>query len=395
MSFFSQKRSWFSFFNRSPRRKSRPPRLTLEALEDRVVPSTFSVAETQFSPVLTARETSGSAATSNLLVMTPNGFASPLDTAAYPPYTPAQIRQAYGFNQIAFNNGTIQGDGSGQTIAIVDAYDDPNIGNDLHQFDLEFGLPDPSLSVVKETVNGQTTGVDPQSGWEMEESLDVEWAHAIAPAANIMLVEAYDPSQLFSGVQWAASQQGVSVVSMSFGESASGESANDSIFTTPQGHAGVTFVAAAGDKGEFSYPASSPNVLAVGGTTLTVDSSGDYLGETVWNEGNGWSSGGGQDPNYPGKQGPDVAYNAGAPVWVCDSFNTSNPWQGVGGTSAGAPQWAALIAIADQGRALEGLGTLDGPQGCFPVGLGENGLGRYVSSGFTRKRRRLCPRHCL
>ena len=80
------------------------------------------------------------------------------------------------------------------------------------------------------------------------------------------------------------------------------------------------------------------------------------------NDGNGGlSSGGGQDPNYPVKPGPDVAYNAGTPVWIYDSFNNSqNPWLAAVGTSAAAPQWAALIAIADQGLALNGVSSLDG-----------------------------------
>ena len=73
---------------------------------------------------------------------------APLSTAGPTGYTPAQIRQAYGFDKIAFNNGTVAGDGSGTTIAIVDAYDDPKIANDLHQFDLQFGLPDPAFTKV-------------------------------------------------------------------------------------------------------------------------------------------------------------------------------------------------------------------------------------------------------
>lgn len=340
------------------------PSATGAATDSILVPVSQSFA---LSP---AASVGGIANTNNLIVLNPNGSASPMDTAANTAYTPAQIRQAYGFNQITFDNGTIQGNGSGQTIAIVDAYSDPNIANDLHQFDIAFGLPDPSLNIAQEYVNGQPPPVDPTGKWEGEESLDVEWAHAMAPAANILFIEANPASlaDMYSAVQWAANQPGVSVVSMSWGSSNPGESANDSYFTTPQGHAGVTFVAASGDHGGFGYPASSPNVLAVGGTTLSVDASGNYLGETVWNYGNGWSGGGGQDPNYPNKQGPDVAYNAGAPVWIYDSFgNSQNPWQGVIGTSAGSPQWAALIAIADQGRALEGQGPLDGPSQTLPM----------------------------
>jgi hypothetical protein len=146
----------------------------------------------------------------------------------------------------------------------------------------------------------------------------------------------------------------------------------DSYFTTPAGHAGVTFVAAAGDSGAWSgpiWPASSPNVLAVGGSTLHVlNSAGTYSGESSWSgSGGGYSS----YENEPAFQNnvngsgarttPDVAYDA-SPSTGFSVYNSVNGgWLAVGGTSAGAPQWAALTAIADQGRALEGQPALDGP----------------------------------
>ncbi len=187
----------------------------------------------------------------------------PMDNAGGA-FSPDEIRHAYGFDNIAFGNGSIAADGSGQTIAIVDAYDDPNIGSDLHNFDTAFGLPDPNFSVARQYSNGQPPPTDPSGGWEAEEALDVESAHAMAPGANILLVEAQDAStnHLFNAVQWAANQPGVSVVSMSWGGSQASESQWDSVFTTPASHAGETFVAAAGDQGTFGYPASSPNVLA-------------------------------------------------------------------------------------------------------------------------------------
>jgi hypothetical protein len=157
---------------------------------------------------------------------------------------------------------------------------------------------------------------------------------------------------------------------MSWSVDGPGISANDSLFTTPAGHTGVTFVGIAGDGGTFVYPGSSPNVLAVGGTTLSLDAAGNYGGETVWNDGNGGDSGGGgPDPNYPVKPGPDVAYNAGTPVWVYDSFGSNSQNLGLPavGTSAGAPQWAALIAIADQGLALNGVSSLDGATQTIPM----------------------------
>ncbi|MHB1424214.1 MAG: S53 family peptidase [Gemmataceae bacterium] len=414
--------------HRSPRRENQPIHLTLEPLEERVVPSTSAATAAQPGQILTVQQSTfqvaGAAAsgilasTSNLIVLNPNGSPSPSSNATGAPYTPAQIQRAYGFNQIAFNNGSVKGDGSGQTIAIVDAYNDPNIANDLHQFDVQFGLPDPNLTVLKQTVNGQTTGVDPTGGWETEESLDVEWAHAMAPAANIILVEAYDPSYLFTAVSWAAAQPGVSVVSMSWGGGEfADETSYDSTFTTPAGHQGVTFVASSGDHGTISYPASSPNVLAVGGTSLSLNNAGAYASETVWNNNNGWSSGGGVsayegEPSYQRsvqntgmRTSPDVAYNAdpNTGVWVYDSYDTSSPWQEIGGTSAGAPQWAGLIAIADQGRALEGKGTLDGPSQTLPmiygmssaafhdITSGSNGSGFAAGPGYDEATGRGSP----
>jgi len=106
--------------------------------------------------------------------------------------TPAQLRHAYGVDNIKF--GAIVGDGSGQTIAIVDAYDYPTAAADLHAFDQQFGLPDPpSFTKVNQTGGSTLPGTDPAAkgnDWELEEALDIEWTHAIAPGANIILVEA-------------------------------------------------------------------------------------------------------------------------------------------------------------------------------------------------------------
>ena len=114
----------------------------------------------------------------------------PWPAAGDPPgaYTPAQLRQAYGFNSISFNG--VAGTGNGETIAIVDAYDDPNIQSDLNTFDTQFGLPATTVTRVNETGGTSYPASDSTGGWELEESLDVEWAHAMAPGANIMLVEA-------------------------------------------------------------------------------------------------------------------------------------------------------------------------------------------------------------
>jgi subtilase family serine protease len=290
-------------------------------------------------------------------------------------------------------NGNQTGDGSGQIIAIVDAYDDPRIANDLTQFDKAFGLIDPP-SFFKYNQDGQMSnlpGTDPAgagtNNWEGEEALDVEWAHAIAPRAGIALIECNSPlsSDLYAGVSTAAHLAGVSVVSMSWGGSeSSGELSTDTVFTTPLGHQGVTFVASSGDSGSPPiYPACSPNVVAVGGTTLFVQSgaSGNYIGETGWSKGSDfWSpaaaSGGGvslyePEPAYQvgtqntGKRTiPDVSLDADPVTGVAtyDSYNEtagSGPWTEYGGTSLSAPCWAGLVAIANQGRALLGETTLN------------------------------------
>ena len=158
-------------------------------------------------------------------------FGSPGPTG----YTPSQVRHAYGFDQINF--GGVAGDGSGTTVAIVDAYDDPTIANDLHQFDLKFGLPDPTFTKVNQS--GGTTPPAADAGWASEIALDVEWAHAIAPGAKILLVEATNNS--FSNLMVAEdyAKAHAQYVSNSWGANEfSSESGYDSHFVQP----GVSFV---------------------------------------------------------------------------------------------------------------------------------------------------------
>jgi len=296
-------------------------------------------------------------------------------------YSPQQIRSAYGFDQVSINGVT--GDGSGQTIAIIAAYDDPNIASDLHTFDAKFGLTDPAFQKVSQT-GGSTSGLRTDAGWSAEISLDVEWAHAMAPKAKILLVEANSDSlgNLMSAVDYARHVPDVSVVSMSWGGSEFwGETSYDNIFTTPAGHQGVTFVAASGDDGSWwgpSWPASSPNVLAVGGTRLNTSSTGAYAGETGWRGSGGGISQLEPTPLYQvgvqntgGRTTPDVSYNAdpntGFAVYDSVSYYGSSGWSVFGGTSAGAPQWAALVAVANQARVANHLGTLDGSTGTLPM----------------------------
>lgn len=294
-------------------------------------------------------------------------------------YGPAQIRHAYGFDSVSFS-GT-PADGAGTTIAIVDAYDNPNVASDLKQFDLQFGLPDPAFRKVNQT--GGTTMPAADRGWGSEIVLDVEWAHAIAPGASILLVEANSNSfsDLMTAVNYARNQPGVVAISMSWGGGEfSGETTYDTYFTTPAGHGGVAFFASSGDTGApTSYPSVSPNVVSVGGTSLRL-STGKYGSESGWSGSGGGVSAYESQPSYQNgvvtqsttrRTNPDVAYDSDPSTGfaVYDSFSngTASPWSQFGGTSAAAPQWAALTAIVDQGRALQGLGALDGRTQLLPA----------------------------
>src|SRR5581483_3148759 len=151
------------------------------------------------------------------------------------------------------------------------------------------------------------------------------------------------------------------------------ESGYDSHFSTP----GVTYVASSGDGGTVSWPAVSTKVLGVGGTSLTLTSQNNWSSETGWSGSGGGKSVYLSEPSYQAnaqssgvRETPDVAYNAdpNTGVYVYDSYRTyGSHWFQIGGTSAGSPQWAALIAIANQGRALLGKSALTGSTGTLPA----------------------------
>lgn len=310
---------------------------------------------------------------------------TPFASAGATGLTPAQMRHAYGVDSINFNG--ITGDGAGQTIAIVDAYDDPTAASDLQAFDRALGLPDaPSFTKLNQNGGTALPGVDPAgkgNSWALEESLDIEWAHAIAPQANIILYEANSSSYndlITAAVNTARNNPNVTAISMSFGGGEfSSQTSLDSYFTTPAGHTGVTFVASTGDNGSpGGYPSYSPNVIAVGGTTLSVDAAGNYLGEAGWSNGGGGVSTYEAEPSYQsafqntGKRTiPDVAMDAdpNSGVAVYDSYDNgaSTPWVQLGGTSLSAPMFAGIISIANQSRTQNGLGTLDGRSQALPA----------------------------
>ena len=184
---------------------------------------------------------------------------------------------------------------------------------------------------------------------------------------------------MLTAVATAADYAGVSAVSMSWGGGEfSGDTSTDSYFLTPSGHQGVTFLASTGDDGTpAGYPALSPNVVAVGGTSLDIDSSGDYLGESAWSDGGGGISVYESQPSYQvghvngtsstKRTVPDVSMDADPDtgVYVLDSYDGG--YLQVGGTSLSSPMWAGLIAIANQGRALDGESSLNGLTQTLPT----------------------------
>jgi subtilase family serine protease len=390
--------------NRIPR--CRPARLRpfVEELETRTVPSA-SLAGLMAQPLLTFATGTPQAA----LVPAAIGTISA-------PYFPSDIQAAYGFDQIQLLNPRtgkfVAGTGAGQTIAITDAFNDPNIASDLALFNEFFGLPTSKFLQVDQNGNlitpsnpGPSNG--PFSTWGIETSLDVEWAHALAPQANIVLFEANSDSfnDLLTAVTSASTASvyknlGVTtagVISNSWGTPEfQGENAFDSFFSTKDNH--VTYVFASGDDASINYPSASPNVLSAGGTTLTINvntTTGveSYGGETAWSatpdpfSPTGFDGGGGgtspfePEPFYQfgvqqsfARTTPDLSFNANPDtgVIVLDNYLPNPPFPPappgesyafqVGGTSVSAPSLSALLAVTNQSRALFGLGTLGNAQ---------------------------------
>jgi subtilase family serine protease len=254
-------------------------------------------------------------------------------------YNPSQIRTAYGLPSSG---------GAGITIAVIDAYETPNILTDYTIFSNQFGLPDNSTGNF--IVYKMPDTIETDSGWAEETCLDVQWAHAIAPQAKILLVEAVNSysSSLISAVDYATSYPGVVAVSMSWGSNETSSEVNsDYHFKKPN----IAFFAASGDDGSGIgpyWPAVSPNVVAVGGTTLSLSST---ISETAWSKSGGGISKFELRPSYQTSYGlntnyrtiPDVSYNANPTTGV--SVCNNSKWITMGGTSAGAPQWAAIYAL--------------------------------------------------
>ena len=289
------------------------------------------------------------------LVVT-DGVGNPNATSSPTGLSPATIKSAY-------NYSTSSTAGAGKTIAIVDAYDDPTAESDLAVFNSQFGLPACTTAngcFTKVNQTGGTSYPRKDAGWALEISLDIQWAHAIAPGANILLVEAASNSftNLLAAEDYAKAH--AQYVSNSWGGSEfSGESSYDSHFVG----SGVSFFVSSGDSGlPAEYPSASPNVISVGGTTL------HFSGSTFSSE-TGWSGSGGGCSAYESatsaqqafgtfaqvgcgtKRGtPDVSLDAdpasGVSVYDTTRYQGQQGWFKVGGTSASSPMWAGRSAVA-------------------------------------------------
>lgn len=317
-------------------------------------------------------------------------------------YTPAQIRAAYNLPVLPDLSGSLTATeaaqlGAGQTVYIVNAYHDPNIAAELAAFASRFGLPgcdaatiDPAaslplasapgdgctLSVVYATSGGGMTANAPayNAGWATEIALDVQWVHATAPMARIVLIEAPDSGiASIANAVALANAMGPGVVSLSLGANeGSWVSSVDSVFYG----SGMSYAAATGDNGAaVEWPSVSPGVLAVGGTTLTFKGSG-ARSEAVWAGTGGGVSKFMARPSYQTKAVPglgtpvrravaDVAFNAnpasGQYVAVMSQDGSRTSWVSAGGTSLATPQWAALLAVTNALRVQSGLGLIGAP----------------------------------
>lgn len=305
----------------------------------------------------------GRAAHTNIRVFLP---ATPMrsEQTAGPPYsgfafeTPASLACIYGLTKAVSgcnpNSVTTVPSGGARMVAIVDAYDAPNAASDLAAFSAQFGLPSANFQVV------YAGGTQPSHdyGWEMEESLDVQWAHAMAPHAKIVLVEAASSSfaDLMTAEDTASqmvSAAGGGEVSNSWGGSEFyGENTYDSHFVKT----GVVFLASAGDSPGTSWPGTSPNVVSAGGTTVRRNpANANFLSEAPWDSAGGGLSALETRPSYQSKISsvvggyrgvPDLAFDSNpmTGVWIYDS--NLGGWNIVGGTSVASPALAGIINAA-------------------------------------------------
>jgi subtilase family serine protease len=264
--------------------------------------------------------------------------------------TPTQIKTAY----------LLPATGGSGTIAIISAYEHPALENDLAVFDKQFKLATCSIANKCLTIHDMKTATSSgkaatNAGWDLESALDSQWAHAIAPKAKILVVESASTkgADLMKAVDYARSQPGVISVSMSWGgDEFSDEKTLDSHFEAT----GTAFFASSGDDGTgASWPAASPYVIGVGGTSLVMTNTGTtakFSSEKAWSGSGGGVSGFETEPTFQKTYSitrdvnmraiPDVSY-AADPQHGFSVYHAG--WYVIGGTSAGAPQWAAIAAL--------------------------------------------------
>jgi subtilase family serine protease len=281
-------------------------------------------------------------------------------------YGPSDLQSAYGLTAAS------AADGSGTTVAVVDAYDDPTAASDLAAYRSAAGLPAlTSGQFTQYNQEGQTSPLPPEAplsdDWTLEESLDVDMVSAICPNCNIDLVEATSDqgSDLYTAEQTAATTLGAKYISNSWGGP---ESSADTTYDSQYfGVSGVVYTASAGDSaysGGVSYPAASPNVVSVGGTSLSTSSNARGWTESVWDTSSTEGTGSGCSAYEPqpawqssisiltaacsDRVDNDVAAdadpNTGAAVY--DTSNSNGGWEEVGGTSESSPIIASVFALA-------------------------------------------------
>jgi len=316
--------------------------------------------------------------------VTPDGQVTP--NVAPAGYGPADLRSAYNLSSAS---------GSGQTVAIVDAYDDPRAESDLGVYRRQFGLsPCTTANGCFRKVNqsGGTRYPRANSGWAQEISLDLDMVSAACPNCKILLVEASSTSliDLGTAVNQAARMK-ATVISNSYGGSES--SSELSYDKTYFNHPGVAITASSGDNGYgVEYPAASPNVTAVGGTSLSRSASPRGFDETVWSgAGSGCSA---YDPKptvqtdaaCSRRTVADVAAVAdpNTGVAVYDSYGSSG-WLVFGGTSVAAPLIASVYALAGNAGSTNASYPYSHSGSLFDVTSGSNGScgGSYLCTGGT------------
>lgn len=292
-------------------------------------------------------------------------------------YGPTQFQTAYNLPSSTA--------GSGQTIGIVDAYDDPNIESDLGVYSSHYGLPSCTTAngcFKKVNQTGGTSYPAKNAGWALEISLDVEIAHALCPNCKILLVEATTNSftNLLAAEDYARAHATVVSNSWGGGES-SGETSYDSHFS----QTGLPITVSSGDSGYgVEYPASSQFVTAVGGTTLTLNANNTRKNETVWSGAGSGCSAYEPKPSWQHDAGcirrtvADVAAdadpNTGAAVYDTVRYQGRSGWFQVGGTSLASPIIASTYALAGNGaNTVDGSYPYGHTSSLFDVTSGSNG----------------------